>query len=195
MNTAVNSMGGSGSTVVLEVTVTDKKESLYRFCQIGGGCRPFDPTLLRQCIRRISVGDRASIRRKITAQDVRTFALLSGDANPVHLDEDYAKKTKYGRCIAHGALIHGLASCLFGVHFPGTGCLYHSMDSVFPGPLFVGENCQLDAEVERIKGILVTFVVRAFAVERQACVMEGHINVVVTRAQLAVRPPTDVIDG
>ena len=67
------------------------------------------------------LGQRASITRKVTAEAVETFAHVTGDANPIHLDEAYAARSRYGRRIAHGMLIASYVSTLLGTKFPGPG--------------------------------------------------------------------------
>ncbi|VDP69828.1 unnamed protein product [Schistosoma mattheei] len=63
--------------------------------------------IILQSNRFISIGDRVSLIRKITAQDVNDFAKLTGDINPIHLDSNYAKQTRYRKCIVHGTFIQG----------------------------------------------------------------------------------------
>ncbi|TNN10486.1 Hydroxyacyl-thioester dehydratase type 2 isoform 1 [Schistosoma japonicum] len=98
--------------------------------------RQINRIVFRQSIRLISLGDRISLVRKITAKDVENFAKLTGDVNPIHLDCEYAKQTRYGKCIVHGIFIQGLVSCLLGVHFPGIGCVAYGVNCKFPEPLF-----------------------------------------------------------
>ncbi|VDP99115.1 unnamed protein product [Trichobilharzia regenti] len=57
--------------------------------------------------RSITIGDRVTLTRRITIEDVKNFAKLTGDMNPVHLDAEYAKQTRYGKCIVHGILVQG----------------------------------------------------------------------------------------
>ncbi|CAH8488173.1 unnamed protein product [Schistosoma turkestanicum] len=141
--------------------------------------------------RFIAIGDRISFIRKITTKDVNDFAKLTGDMNPIHLDLDYAKQTRYGKCIVHGILVQGLVSCLFGVHFPGIGCVAYEINCKFPEPLFVDETCQIEAVVSKLRGRLATFDVNAYARERNANVLVGYFNVFLTREQLTMRPPVD----
>lgn len=83
----------------------------------------------------ISVGLKSSFEQQITAKDVEAFANLSGDHNPLHIDEAYARQTNYGRCIVHGAFQIGLASAMVGMYLPGQNVVVGSMRSRFPSPL------------------------------------------------------------
>jgi 3-hydroxybutyryl-CoA dehydratase len=58
----------------------------------------------------LELGEQAELARKISADDIRRFAEISGDFAPIHVDEDFAKETPYGKTIAHGALLVGLLS-------------------------------------------------------------------------------------
>ncbi len=55
----------------------------------------------------VQIGAKAQLSRTFSAEDVKSFAKVSGDTNPIHLDENYSSKTKFGQCIVHGALING----------------------------------------------------------------------------------------
>ncbi|CAH8514070.1 unnamed protein product [Schistosoma haematobium] len=147
--------------------------------------------IILQSNRFISIGDRVSLIRKITAQDVNDFAKLTGDINPIHLDSNYAKQTRYRKCIVHGTFIQGLLSCLLGVHFPGTGCVLHAINCKFPEPLFVDETCRIEALVSKLRGRLATFDVNAYAYGRNANVLTGYFDVFLTREQLSLKPPVD----
>jgi len=87
----------------------------------------------------IKVGDTASFERAFSDDDVRTFARLSGDENPLHLDDTYAKTTKFGRRIVHGMLLGGLCSALVGMYLPGKRCLYLGQTLTFKKPVFIGD--------------------------------------------------------
>ncbi len=87
----------------------------------------------------ISVGDSAEFSRQITEQDVRDFARLSGDTNPLHVDSAYASTTQFKKCVVHGMLAASLFSQFVGVHLPGKYCLYLSQNIVFRHPLFAGD--------------------------------------------------------
>ena len=90
-------------------------------------------------IEEISPGMSASISHLVTEVDVARFAELSGDDNPVHLDEEYASKSRYGRRIAHGLYGASLFSGIFGTRLPGRGCVYASQNLKFRRPVFIGD--------------------------------------------------------
>ncbi|MBU0511602.1 MAG: MaoC family dehydratase, partial [Chloroflexi bacterium] len=72
----------------------------------------------------IKIGDSASTTKTFTDSDVRTFAEISGDKNPIHLDEEYAVQTRFGRRLVHGILTSGMISALLGMQLPGPGSIY-----------------------------------------------------------------------
>jgi NAD(P)-dependent dehydrogenase (short-subunit alcohol dehydrogenase family)/acyl dehydratase len=84
----------------------------------------------------LRVGLSAEFERSISAEDIAAFAQLSGDANPLHLSEQYASQTNYGRRIVHGAFQISLASALLGMHLPGTRVVLGSVRSRFMAPLY-----------------------------------------------------------
>ena len=90
-------------------------------------------------IYEIKVGMSASLTHAITDEDVRKFADLSGDYNPVHLDEKYAEQSRYKKRIAHGLLSAGFFSALFGTKLPGRGCVYVSQNLAFKRPVYLDD--------------------------------------------------------
>ena len=84
-------------------------------------------------------GMSASMSHVVTDEDVRKFANVSGDHNPVHLDEDYAQKSRYGRRIAHGLFSASFFSGLFGTKLPGRGCVYAAQNLKFRRPVYIGD--------------------------------------------------------
>jgi len=84
-------------------------------------------------------GRQASITRTVTAADVRRFAEVSGDSNPVHLDQDYAARSRFKRPIAHGMLSASYISAVLGSKFPGPGTIYLSQNMTFKAPVYIGD--------------------------------------------------------
>lgn len=80
-----------------------------------------------------------SYSQTITDADVKAFAGISGDRNPVHLDEQYAEDSRYKKRIAHGMLSASFFSALFGTKIPGEGCVYVSQSLRFKRPVYLGD--------------------------------------------------------
>jgi 3-hydroxybutyryl-CoA dehydratase len=99
----------------------------------------------------LSVGMSRSFTRTITAEDVEKFAEVSGDFNPIHLDDDYAANaTPFGKRIAHGMLTASLLSTMFGTKFPGLGCIYLSQSLRFKAPVMLGDTVTTTVTVAEI---------------------------------------------
>ena len=87
----------------------------------------------------LAIGKEASIVHTVAAQDIEDFARVSGDVNPVHLDEAYAATTPFKRRIAHGILTASYISAALGTKLPGPGCIYVSQTLVFRAPVHIGD--------------------------------------------------------
>lgn len=98
---------------------------------------------IRLCMngKRFYVGQSASVTKTISDSDVRQYAEACGDLNPIHLDEEYAKKSKFGRRISHGMLTGSLISNCIGTKFPGEGSIYLSQNLKFVKPVDINEEC------------------------------------------------------
>jgi 3-hydroxybutyryl-CoA dehydratase len=92
-------------------------------------------------------GERASLTRTIADSDVTTFAQITGDTNPLHVDDEYARKGRFGRRVVHGMLTAGLISAVLGNKLPGPGCIYLSQQIEFLAPVFVGDTITAVVEV------------------------------------------------
>ena len=88
---------------------------------------------------KLTAGDTAEITRTITESDIEAFADVTGDRNPVHLDDDFAKNTRFGRRIAHGMLTASLISSVLANHLPGEGSVYLGQTLQFVAPVFPGD--------------------------------------------------------
>jgi 3-hydroxybutyryl-CoA dehydratase len=95
----------------------------------------------------IHIGQSAEMTRTISDSDVRTFANISGDHNPVHLDDVYAESTVFGRRIAHGSLTSALISAVLGQQLPGHGTIYLSQSCQFKRPVYINDTITARVEV------------------------------------------------
>lgn len=95
----------------------------------------------------MSVGMSHETTHTITEEDITLFARVSGDFNPIHMDEDYAKKTPFGQRIAHGALTASYISGILGNNLPGPGSIFTHLEMRFRRPVFIGDTVVARAEV------------------------------------------------
>lgn len=104
-------------------------------------------TVLGKTIQELKVGDRAEITRTVTPEDVTMFAQATGDFNPVHLDEEYAKTTMFKTRIAHGLLSAGILSAVLAGELPGAGTVYLSQTLKFLAPVRLGDTVTARVEI------------------------------------------------
>ncbi|MEW5723150.1 MAG: MaoC family dehydratase [Thermodesulfobacteriota bacterium] len=95
----------------------------------------------------IEVGMSASFTKTITESDVYLFAGISGDFNPMHLNEEFAKRTPFGTRIAHGALPQSLIAPVLGMKLPGLGTIVVEITTRFKAPTYFGDTITATAEV------------------------------------------------
>ena len=102
-------------------------------------------------IEDLEVGMSATFEKPVTEADVATFAEISGDNNPVHLDEAYAAGTMFKQRIAHGMLTAGLISTVIGTKLPGNGAIYLSQSLRFRAPVLLGQTVSATVEITKIE--------------------------------------------
>jgi 3-hydroxybutyryl-CoA dehydratase len=95
----------------------------------------------------LSVGMRETISKTVRNEDVIGFAELSGDHNPIHLSEHFARKTRFGGRIVHGLYTASLISAVIGMRLPGPGSVYISQSLNFLGPVKIGDVIDISVEV------------------------------------------------
>ncbi|QWC00275.1 MaoC family dehydratase [Mycoplasmatota bacterium] len=98
-------------------------------------------------IKDIKLGQRASVKEKITEEMVMAYANVTGDYNPQHIDENYGKKSIFKERIAHGMLSVGFISRLLGTELPGMGSIYMSQEVKFLAPVKFGDVIETIVEV------------------------------------------------
>lgn len=99
----------------------------------------------------LQAGDKASRTTTITDAMIRAFADLTGDTNPVHLDDAYAADTRFGRRIAHGMIAAGLISATLANDLPGPGTVYLSQTLQFKAPVYPGDAITTTVEVKSVR--------------------------------------------
>jgi 3-hydroxybutyryl-CoA dehydratase len=100
----------------------------------------------------VRIGDHAEFEKTVTAEDIQKFADVTGDHNPLHTDSDYAKKTRFGECIAHGMLSAGYISAVLGTKLAPHACaVYLSHTLRFLRPVKAGDTIRATVEVKGIE--------------------------------------------
>lgn len=133
----------------------------------------------------LAVGQTARLLRTVTLEDIQTFAAVSGDINPAHLNAEYADATMFHGVIAHGMLGAALISALFGTQFPGPGTIYLGQELKFTKPVRVGDTLTVlatvsekDDEKERVK---------------MDCLVTNQKGEVVLKGEAKLLPPTQKV--
>lgn len=121
----------------------------------------------------IKAGRSVSFEHLLSDADLDAFAALTGDVSPLHMDCEFARSRGFRNRVAHGALLAGFISRLFGVHLPGRDCILHSMSLKWSEPACVGDLIRLTATVAQI------------SVEAMAMMAEVSVINVATGALLA----------
>jgi len=133
----------------------------------------------RYFIEDLALGMRAEFSRKITASMVEEFASVSGDRNPLHFDEEYARGTIFRGRIVHGMLSAGFFSTLFGTVMPGQGSVYLKQNLKFVGPVHYDDEVKAVIEVLEINDVKsrVLFATRCYVNEQ--LVIDGDALIMV----------------
>jgi 3-hydroxybutyryl-CoA dehydratase len=132
----------------------------------------------------ITEGMTAVFSKTVTEADIVLFAGITGDTNPVHLDEEFAKPTMFKGRIAHGMLTAGFVSAVFGTKLPGPGCIYLSQSLKFKAPVKIGDTVKARVTVNAIdpKG-RVTFLTTCHVGD--TLVLDGEAQLMVPRRPAA----------
>ena len=93
------------------------------------------------------IGQKTARSITLTTDHVKTFAVLTGDYNPLHFDESFAAQTKFGRLVVQGGLTTGLLHALVAMDMPGPGTVFLSQNWKFTAPVFIGDTITAEAEV------------------------------------------------
>ena len=142
------------------------KESREAF--VTSPCR--SPTL-----RRYSPATKSKFSKVIAAEDVEAFAKLSGDRNPLHMDENFASRTHFQRRVVHGMLVANYVSALVGMSCPGPGALWSQQNFRWPAPVFIGDRIDLTLRVTHKSVGARTLKIEAKALNQDGkVVMEGE---------------------
>jgi acyl dehydratase len=100
----------------------------------------------------LHVGQKAFRSITLTADHVRAYAEMTGDHNPLHFDEEFTSKTKFGKLVVQGGLTTGLLHALVAMELPGPGTVFLSQNWKFTAPVFIGDTITAEAEVLSVHG-------------------------------------------
>ena len=131
-------------------------------------------------------GESASRTTLITDDMIRAFADLTGDTNPVHLDDAYAAGTRFGRRIAHGMIAAGLISAALANDLPGPGTVYLSQTLQFKGPVYPGDTITTTVEVKTVRPDKPIVTLKTLCKnQNEAVVLEGEAVVLVSSSTIS----------
>jgi 3-hydroxybutyryl-CoA dehydratase len=129
----------------------------------------------------LQIGDHAEFGKTITEADILMFAAVSGDTNPVHLNQEYAEKTLFKTRIAHGMLTASLISTVLGAKLPGEGTIFLSQTTHFRAPVKIGDTVTAQVTVAELDSV------KKRATLKTACTVGGKL---VMDGESLVIPPS-----
>lgn len=98
----------------------------------------------------LEIGMTASYSQTITDADIKSFAGISGDKNPIHMSDEFSKTSQFGGRIAHGLLSASFFSAIFGTKLPGVGCVYVSQKLKFLRPVYINDTVTASVTIKSI---------------------------------------------
>lgn len=127
----------------------------------------------------ISIGDKKKFTEKIDEDKMRDFAKLSGDFNPLHMDEAYARTTKFKKRVCHGMLLASFFSKLVGMHLPGKNALYFSQTLNFQSPCYLGDQITVEGEVlDKSDSTRIITIKTSIYNQDGSCLVDGTAKVI-----------------
>ncbi|MBI4913359.1 MAG: MaoC family dehydratase [Acidobacteria bacterium] len=123
------------------------------------------------------VGQSFVFEQRIGEDLVQAFAELSGDRNPIHLDEAVARTSRFGQRIAHGAILFGIVSKVLGMDMPGVGTVYLSQTCNFRLPVFLGDTVRLEAVIVELLPKSIARISTVITRQTGEVVMDGEAQV------------------
>jgi 3-hydroxybutyryl-CoA dehydratase len=129
----------------------------------------------------LEVGMSASFAKTVTEADIVNFAGVSGDTNPVHLNQEYAEGTMFRGRIAHGMLSAGFISTVFGTKMPGPGCIYLSQDLRFKAPVKIGDTVVAVVTIKEIVAEKARVIFDTKCTVGETVVVDGEAKLMVDR--------------
>jgi len=131
----------------------------------------------------LSVGMSESFSKEVSDSDIVGFATVSGDTNPVHLEEDFARQTRFKERIAHGLLSASFISAVLGTRLPGPGCIYLSQNLKFRAPVRIGDTVTAKATITDIDWDKGKVSLETVCTVGDKVVVDGQAQLLVSRRQ------------
>ncbi len=120
------------------------------------------------------VGQKANFFKKIDSTLVNDFAKISGDFNPLHMNDEYASTTNFGKRVCHGMLLASFFSQLIGMYLPGKNSLYFSQTLNFRNPCFIDDNITIEGEIIEKKSNIKLIVIKTTIHNQDGeCLIDG----------------------
>ncbi len=132
-------------------------------------------------LEELEVGMSAAYSKTISGADIATFAGVSGDTNPVHLDDSFAAQTLFGERIAHGMHLASFISTVFGTLLPGPGCIYLSQNLRFTAPVKVGDTVEARVTIKKILHDRRRVLFDTICMVKDTAVLDGEAWLMVNR--------------
>jgi 3-hydroxybutyryl-CoA dehydratase len=127
----------------------------------------------------LHVGQTATLSKTITEADILMYVAVSLDTNPIHLDEETARQSRFGGRIAHGMLSAGLISALLGTRLPGPGTIYLSQSLAFRAPVRIGDTVKATVEITDLNPLKKRATIRTTCMVKEETVINGEAVVLV----------------
>ena len=126
---------------------------------------------------RFVVGQKVVLERTFSLEEVIAYAKITGDANPLHVDEEYAKNSRFGGNIVHGMFVMGVVSKILGTILPGNGTIYLGQDVRFKRPVYVDKKVFIEVEIAEIENDRYIYLNTKVLDEEKNCLVEGSAKV------------------
>lgn len=126
---------------------------------------------------RFVVGQKVVLERTFSLEEVIAYAKITGDDNPLHVDEEYAKNSRFGGNIVHGMFVMGVVSKILGTILPGNGTIYLGQEVRFKRPVYVDKKVFIEVEIAEIENDRYIYLNTKVLDEEKNCLVEGSAKV------------------
>ena len=123
------------------------------------------------------VGQKVVLEKIFSLEEVVAYANVTGDDNPLHIDEEYAKGSRFGGNIVHGMFVMGVISKVLGTQLPGNGTIYLEQDIKFKRPVYVNKKVFIEVEITGIEDDKYIYLSTMVFDEERRCLVEGNAKV------------------